>query len=172
MHVLIGSQTDAHTAARAFCLETIKEFYDFDYRQDWHEDLDSLCLEEANNHYAPANRGGFWYLTGGDDKIVATVGIRALHWKPAIVRAFRDRYRNPGTVCSLWRLYVRQDLRGRGLGRSLNALAENEAVRLGYDTMYLHASSDAGATISFWKAMGYADIGEYDFSTHFDKRLG
>lgn len=171
LRALEGSQTQAHTAARAFCLSTIKEFYNFDYRKDWHEDLDSLCLAGAGNHYAPVNRGAFWYLTGSDGEIVATAGVRHLEWKPAILEAFKERYPDPRRIASLWRLYVRKDLRGAGIGRKLNALAEAEAVKLGYDTMYLHASSDAAATISFWKAMGYEDIGEYEFSTHFDKRL-
>lgn len=171
LHALAGSQTPAHAAARTFCLDTIKEFYGFDYRADWHEDLDTLCLPEPQNHYSPPNRGGFWYLADSGGRIVATVGVRALAWKPAILAAFRDRYPDRDRIGSLWRLYVSAGLRGQGIGRTLNALAEREAVRLGYDTMYLHASSDAQATIAFWEAMGYADLGDYEFSTHFDKLL-
>jgi hypothetical protein len=37
--------------------------------------------------------------------------------------------------------------------------------------MYLHASSDAPATLGFWRASGYCDIGEFGDSIHFDKQL-
>jgi L-amino acid N-acyltransferase YncA len=66
---------------------------------------------------------------------------------------------------------VRRSLRGGGIGRRLNALAEAEARALGYRTLYLHASSDTPATIGFWKSQGYEAIGAFGFSTHFDKSL-
>lgn len=169
--LLSGSAAPAHVAARRFCLDTIKEFYGFDYNPDWHVDIDSLLRPEAETHYAAPNRGAFWTLSDTAGDIVATVGVRGLWYKPAIVEAFRDRYTDPGKVGSLWRLYVRKDLRGQGLGKKLNRLVEEEAVKLGYSSMYLHASSDAAAAIGFWKSVGYEDLGEYEFSTHFDKKL-
>ena len=161
----------AHAAARAFCLEVIREFYGFEYREDWHADLDSLRLPAAENQFSTANRGAFWTLTAADGAIVATTGIKRLTWQPKIVAALADRYPHPERVATLVRAYVRKDQRGRGLGRWLNHLCEAEARRLGFADLYLHASSDAPATIGFWKANGYTDIGEFGFSTHFDKRL-
>lgn len=169
--LLSGPAAPAHAAARRFCLDTIKEYYGFDYNPDWHLDIDSLLRPEAEAHYAAPNRGAFWTLSDTAGDIVATVGVRGLWYKPAIVEAFRDRYPDPEKVGSPWRLYVRKDLRGQGLGRKLSRLAEEEAVKLGYSSMYLHASSDAAATIGFWKSVGYEDLGEYEFSTHFDKKL-
>ena len=162
---------EEHAAARTFCLETIKEFYGFDYRPDWHGDLDSLLLQAEGNHYAARHRGAFWTLRvpGGD--MVATGGIRHLGWKPNIPPLFPGRYPRAEDVASLWRVYVRKDQRGRGLGRWLTALAEAEAVRFDFRCMYLHATADAAATIAFWNIMGYADIGTIDDSTHFDKML-
>lgn len=160
-----------HDAARAFCLDVIKEFYGFDYRPDWHADLDSLSRPAAENHYSSINRGAFWTLSGTDGSLLATAGIRHLGWKPLIVKAFDARYPDGESIASLWRVYVRKDERGRGLGRSLTALAEREAERLGFTHMYLHASSDAAATLGFWRSAGYAEIGEFGDSIHFDKRL-
>ncbi len=160
-----------HAAARTFCLETIKEFYGFDYRPDWHADLDSLLLPAEGNHYSAHHRGAFWTLRAPGGEILATGGIRHLGWKPNIPPMVPGRYPRPEDVTSLWRVYVRKDQRGRGLGRWLTALCEDEAIRLGFDRMYLHATADAAATIAFWNAMGYADIGTIDDSTHFDKAL-
>lgn len=89
-----------------------------------------------------------------------------------ILAMFPDRYALGEDVASIWRVYVRKDLRGNGLGRWLTALCEREATRLRYRTMYLHATSDAHATVSFWPAVGNRIIDANAETTHFDKRLG
>jgi GNAT superfamily N-acetyltransferase len=160
-----------HAAARAFCLSVIKEFYGFDYRPDWHVDLDSLTKPAPQSHFSAVNRGAFWTLTTPDGAIVATTGLGRLAWRPNVLEALPGRYPDVDKVATLMRCYVRKDLRGQGIGARLNALCEAEAHRLGYTTMYLHASADAPATIAFWTARGYAPIGAFGFSTHFDKSL-
>jgi GNAT superfamily N-acetyltransferase len=170
--VRLGDDPSAgHAEARAFCLDTIREFYGFDYRVDWHADLDSLLLPAERNHYSRRNGGAFWVLYGEDGGLVATAGVRHLAWKPNIVRMFSDRYPDGGAIASLWRVYVRKDRRGQGIGRWLTALSESEAAGLGYRTMYLHASADTPATLAFWQAMGYGPIGADDETAHFDKGI-
>lgn len=160
-----------HAAARAFCLSVIKEFYGFDYRPDWHADLDSLTKPSAQSHFSAANRGAFWTLRTGDGAIAATVGVKRLAWHPNVLEALPGRYPDVEKVATLMRCYVRKEMRGQGIGARLNEVCEDEARRLGYGTMYLHASADAPATIAFWTARGYAQIGAFGFSTHFDKSL-
>ncbi len=169
--LLPDSPGESHVAARAFCLDVIKEFYGFDYRQDWHVDLDSLLLPAPQNHCSASNRGAFWTLSDADGALVATAGIRRLGWKPLLVSAFAERYPEPEAVSSLWRVYVRADQRGRGIGGWLNGLCEREAAALGFTDMYLHATSDAAATLGFWRASGYAEIGNFGESVHFSKSL-
>ncbi len=161
-----------HAEARQFCLDTIKEFYGFDYRVDWHLDLDSLLLPADESHYSRRHGGGFWALRDLSGAMVATAGIRHLAWKPTIIAMFPERYVRGEEIASLWRVYVRNDIRGHGLGRWLTELCEVQARGLGYATMYLHASSDALATLSFWRAVGYHFVGVCDTSTHFDKQIG
>ena len=160
-----------HTAARTFCLGVIKEFYGFDYRPDWHGDLDSLEKPTDLNHFSAANRGAFWTLSDADGNIAATTGIKRLSWHPNVLESLPGRYPAPEKVATLMRAYVRKDLRGSGIGRYLTTLCENEARHFGYATLYLHASSDTPATIAFWTARGYQPIGTFGFSTHFDKPL-
>jgi GNAT superfamily N-acetyltransferase len=162
----------AHAEARQFCLDTIKEFYGFGYRPDWHADLDALLRPAAESHYSRQNRGAFWTLRDADGSLVATAGIRHLGWKPNIVALFPGRYERGEEIASLWRLYVRKDRRRHGLGRWFAAVCEREAERLGYGTMYLHANADAQATIAFWESIGYRKLGTWDESTHFDKPIG
>lgn len=161
-----------HIEVRQFCLDTIKEFYGFDYRRDWHIDLDTLLLPAIENHYSRRHRGAFWALRDTRGDVIATVGFRHLAWKPNVIEMFPHRYTRGEDIASLWRLYVRKDQRGHGLGRWLTKLCEAEAHRIGYGTMYLHASSDALATLAFWQAVGYHFVGTCETSTHFDKLIG
>jgi ribosomal protein S18 acetylase RimI-like enzyme len=62
-------------------------------------------------------------------------------------------------------------MRGRGLGKKLAALCDNEALNRGYERMYLHASSHALATVGFWKSRGYVAIADDGETIHFDKPL-
>lgn len=171
LSLLSDDPTPQHAEARAFCLAVIKEFYDFDYNPDWHADLDSLLLSAEHNQYSRLNRGAFWTLSDPDGAIIATAGIRALRWKPKVVEAFSKRYPDPDKIGSLWRVYVRKDRRGSGIGKWFNRVVEDAALELGYEAMYLHATSHAAATIGFWSASGYTNIGEWDETTHFDKPL-
>ena len=160
-----------HARARDFCLAVIREFYGFDYRADWHGDLDSLLVKPVENQFSMENRGAFWTLAEPSGGLAATAAIKRFTWQPRLVEALRERYPEPDRIATLVRVYVRNDLRGQGLGAWLNELCEHEARALGYRELYLHASSDAPATLAFWQSAGYAEFGAFGFSTHFDKRL-
>lgn len=103
--------------------------------------------------------------------IVGSTAVRHLAWKPNIPAMFPGRYERADEIASLWRVYVRRDMRGCGIGTWLARLSEDEAARAGYRTMYLHASSDAAATLAFWRAVGYVEVGTCTTSTHFEKPL-
>ena len=160
-----------HAQARAFCLGVIKEFYGFDYRADWHGDLDSLLEPAHANQFSALNRGAFWTLHAPGGAIAAATAIKRLGWQPKIAAAFAERYRDPEKTATLVRAYVSKERRGRGIGRWMNALCEREARSFGYTDLYLHANTGTPATIGFWKASGFAEIGDFGFSTHFDKSL-
>lgn len=158
-------------AARRFCLDVIEEFYGIAYRSDWHADLDSLLDGEERCWFAARHRGGFWMLSGDGGRIVATAGLYRLDWKPTLSAAFVARYPQGNAVAQLVRVYVHKEHRGSGIGRWLSALAEAEAERLGYATLYLHASADTAATIAFWRSRGFDAFASGDGTTHFDKSL-
>lgn len=169
---LLSDVADArHVEARAFCLAVIKEFYGFDYRVDWHADLDTLAEGGAQSWYGTANRGAFWTLREPGGAIVAAVGLYRLGLKPRLVEAFADRYARPDTVAQLVRLYVRKDHRGRHIGRWLDDLVASQARSLGYETLYLHASADTATTLAFWRGRGYGEIASFGDSVHFDRTL-
>jgi GNAT superfamily N-acetyltransferase len=160
-----------HTEARAFCLAVIKEFYGSDYRVDWHADLDSLAAGGAQSWYGTANRGAFWTLREAGGAIVAAVGLYRLGLKPRLVEAFAERYPKPDKVAQLVRLYVREDHRGRRIGRWFDDVVASQATGLGYETLYLHANAETAATLAFWRGRGYREIAAFGDSVHFDRTL-
>lgn len=160
-----------HAEARAFCLAVIKEAYGFDYRADWHADLDSLCLPSLANHYAAENRGGFWAARDNTGALVATIGVKRLDWQPALSARLAPRYPRAGEIGAVSRAYVRADLRGQGLGARLTALCVEAARAMGYRTLYLHTNSDAEAAQRFWRSQGWLAFDTFGISTHFERHL-
>jgi N-acetylglutamate synthase-like GNAT family acetyltransferase len=71
---------------------------------------------------------------------------------------------------------VQPSVRGTGLGRTLLELAESEARRAGFDSIYLYTHEKASDNISLYSRIGYVEYdrrSEGDFSLVFmRKRLG
>lgn len=171
MHKPEPLKTEDALNAREFCLSVIKEVYGLDYNPEWHFDLDSLGT--STDLYVKNNRGKFYIIKSGKE-IVATIGLRPLSTKPAIAKRFRTRYSNIKTVGSIWRAYVKKDLRGQGLGSKLVQLIERDANKLGYKLVYLHSSADQSNAVKFWQKMGYTAFATDDNNErtiHFDKQL-
>ncbi len=168
----LSDDADAsHRAARGFCLDVIKEVYGFDYRADWHADLDLLCAGGPDNQYAATNQGGFWLVTDDGGGLVATIGIKRLAWQPRLLANLAARYKDSSHVATLTRAYIRQDFRGQGLGARLTRICEAAARDMGYRTIYLHTNADADAAMRFWRGQGWAGFGQFGISAHFEKHL-
>ena len=150
---------DRHGAARSYCLKIIKDFYDIDYTSAWHADLDSLITSSRTNWYSSLNQGAFWLCQNEAGDILGTCGIYNMKWKPGTLNRLISYYSDGAAVCQLSRMYIREDLRGHGIGRRLEAYAASEAGALNYRDIYLHADSRALSTLAFWDACGYVRLG-------------
>ena len=156
--------------ARVFCLQIIKEEYGFEYRPDWHEDLDLLGTKK--DLYAPQKRGLF-LIARDDGKIIGTGGLRSLITKPLFFERFKDRYKGL-SVASLWRVYVNVRERSKGIGTQLVQLLEAEAKKREYTRIYLHTSRKNPSAVRFWIEKGYKIFLEEDNeekTVHMDKEL-
>lgn len=152
---------ERHDAARSYCMGIIKDFYNIEYTPAWHADLDSLLTSNSLNWYSSLNRGAFWLCQNAGGDIVGTCGIYDMMWKPRTLNRLHSHYPEGSNICQLSRMYIREDMRGRGIGRRLEVAAAAEAERLGYEDIYLHADFKAVSTLGFWDACGYVRIG-YD----------
>ncbi|MCA3244630.1 MAG: GNAT family N-acetyltransferase [Alphaproteobacteria bacterium] len=155
LHVLSPDAQDLATAAREFCLTTIKATYGFDYTPAWHADLDSLTGPAAANHYAPANRGRFWVLQDEAGTVVGTAGVRCLAYKPNFIQLLQGHYPDFTTIASLWRTYLAPAYRGQGIGQQLNDAALAFARTQGYQRMFLECNHAYPKLQAYWQRLGY-----------------
>jgi GNAT superfamily N-acetyltransferase len=158
---------ERHSATRAFCLEMIQQYYQTEYREDWHSDLDFL-LNEQRNWFSKQSGGGFWIVQNGVE-IIGSVGIHSMTRKP--VQGLLNNLQNDN-ICQLVRAYVRPGYQGIGIGAMMTKAAEYYARNLKYELCYLHADANSPNTLRFWSKMGYTRISELggDF-IHFAKEL-
>ena len=166
-------QLDKHTSpatlalARAHCLSAIQDAYGYDYRPDWHWDLDSLLTPEHSPYFCGRN-GAFFILSGGDQAVIGTAGIRCLSSSPSILESYGARYPRPTEVAYLCRVYVDRQHRKQGLGDYLTKLCRQGARDRGYQAIYFHCDRRALRLRAYWESLGFTCFAEDDMSAHYD----
>ena len=64
----------------------------------------------------------------------------------------------PEGVAELVKYYISKDFRGKGYGRQLMELCEQEARRMGYNQLYLESTSDFGDAVRIYEKIGYQQL--------------
>ena len=149
---------------KEFLFDQINKEYHIGPTLKFHYDI--FGLEE---YYIDSTRNNF-FVALDEDKIVATIGIRAYDRD---FEFFRGVYSADGTA-SIWRLMVDENYRRKGIARLLVNEAENFASDCGYDRIYLHTHRYLESGLPFWKSADYEvtiEEDDYDETTHMVKML-
>ena len=130
------STPDARALERA-CSRDIMVRYGSDEPE---EELDAAPFEPPTGAFVVAHLE----VDGGERAPVGCAGIRAV----------------PGEreTCELKRMFVVPEARGRGIARALLEWLEEEAVALGYTTMWLETGTEQPEAIALYESHGYAPI--------------
>lgn len=116
------------------------------FTEDWDEKEYTYLVRCLQNTLATGG-GVFGAFCGGELKGFVSVERKAL----GSLGQYRD----------LSNIYVSQDLRGKGVGRRLFALAKSFAAGIGGEKLYISAHSSVESQ-AFYKAMGCVEAEEYD----------
>ena len=107
-------------------------------------------LAELPGEYAPPT--GCLLLGIEDCRIVGCVALRKIG----------DGRKIGDSVCEIKRLFVRQEFRGKGLGRKLAEAIIEEAKQIGYQRMRLDTlPPKMNDAIELYRALGFKEIGPY-----------
>jgi len=103
-------------------------------------------LDEFPADYVPPRGALFVALAG--KKLAGVVALRMVSTK----------------TCEMKRMYVREEFRGRGIGRNLAELLIDEASRRGYSRMRLDTLSTMKEAIGLYCSLGFREIAPYRFN--------
>lgn len=107
-------------------------------------------LAELPGKYAPPD-GVLWLAVDEDERIAGCIALRKLE----------------DGVCEMKRLFVRDDFRGRGVGKLLVQSLFDQARRIGYAKMRLDTHPEKmGKAVEMYRANGFVEIAPYYDNPH------
>jgi GNAT superfamily N-acetyltransferase len=107
-------------------------------------ELDQVMAEESSERLA--GESGVFLVVRDADRLVGCVGLREIA---------------PG-VCEIKRMYVRPEVRGRGIGAALLAEAEGAARARGAREIRLDTMAGLTEARSLYAARGYVEVERYN----------
>lgn len=125
-------------------------------RNQWTEEYPSRCLIEADI------RSGCAYVMCGDGGEADAYALITAAEEPAYA-GIRGRWLTPGPYCTVHRLAVAADRRGRGLGKTMMLMAETVAAAAGARSIRVDTNHDNAEMLSLLPAIGYERCGTVSY---------
>ena len=107
-------------------------------------------LDHLSTFYACPGR--LYLVLLNEEKLVGGIGL-------AEASVFSD-------CCEMQKLYLDDNVKGKGLGYKLIDAIENEARKFGYRRIYLETHTNLQAAIHIYEKAGYAEIPRPDAVVH------
>jgi GNAT superfamily N-acetyltransferase len=149
--------------ARAFMLHIIKEDFGYEFNPVWHKDIVELESTYLNDRSC-------FYIAEEDGKIIGTIAARPYDKSYA---ELSGRYTAENTL-SIWRHYIRKDLRGKGIGKTLFNEVEKFVRSKYYRNLYLHTQRTIPGSLEYWLSRGFeitVEPGDEFQTVHMEKVL-
>lgn len=156
-------QHDMIPFVKAFMLGVIKQEFGYDYNPEWHKDIDEL-----DRTYLQNTKAAFYVAIEHEDSIVGTIAARPYD---KAYEVFKNKYSHKNTL-SIWRHYIKKELRGQGIGTLLLERIMEFSSHSGYKYIYLHTQKTIPGSLEYWLAKGFSITNDSndDFQTvHLEK---
>jgi ribosomal protein S18 acetylase RimI-like enzyme len=134
------------SACKEFMLGIIKNEFGYDFNPDWHWDIDQVEKVYLQNR-------GCFFVAKYQNKIVGTIAVRPYDKNYVELKEICD-----SNTASIWRHYIMQEYRRKGIGRKLLSLAENFIKSSKYNQTYLHTQRTIPGSAEYWLSQGFEII--------------
>lgn len=101
-------------------------------------------LDHLSTFYLGDKEKRYYFIAMENEKIIGGIGLAEIDF-------FDD-------CAELQKLYLVDEMKGRGLGTKLIELVENKARELGYRRLYLETHTNLAAAIHLYEKCGYREI--------------
>lgn len=110
-------------------------------------------LDHLSEYYAvdPANRR-YYVMTEDDGRLVGGIGL--------------SRFDDFEDCAEMQKLYLSDEVKGRGLGKQLVELLEDAAREMGFKDLYLETHSNLDIAINLYRKLGFKQIPKPDCVKH------
>lgn len=120
-------------------------------------DADVAALAERYPAEPENARSQMWVVESADGEIVGSGGFSPLHGHP--------------DTCEIRKMYLRPELKGRGLGRRLLTRLEERARAAGYRRAWLETNARLAEAIALYRKFGYAEAAEGECCSRCDIKM-
>ena len=130
---------------KEFLFGIIKDDFGYEFNPVWHKDitdLESLYLENENSNFLVAKI---------ENEIVGTIAVRPYDKD---YPEFKDKYSADNTI-SIWRHYIKKELRGQRIGSRLLSKIEKFSKEKGFKYTYLHTQRTIPWSAQYWQLKGF-----------------